>query len=147
RYKQLGQDAAIELGHRLVSGETKARRVAAWAEFAQNNPSGYLYCFRGGLRSQISQQWLEELTGVRYPRVIGGYKAMRAFLLGALQSAITECRFVVLGGLTGTGKTDVLRQLDNSIDLEAHAHHRGSSFGRHANAQPSQIDFENRLAI
>ncbi|NYT22190.1 tRNA 2-selenouridine(34) synthase MnmH [Alcaligenaceae bacterium] len=146
-YKTQGQDAAIALGHKLVSGRTKAERVAAWADFARAHPEGYLYCFRGGLRSRISQQWLEETAGIRYPRVVGGYKAMRGYLLRELERAVDECRFVVLSGLTGTGKTDLLRELDNGIDLEAHARHRGSSFGQHAGAQPVQIDFDNSLAI
>jgi len=145
-YKQHGQDAAIALGHHLVSGQVKAERVAAWAAFAKANPHGYLYCFRGGLRSQITQQWLAE-AGIDYPRVIGGYKAMRSFLLETTQQAVAECDFVILGGLTGTGKTDVLVQLNNSLDLEGHANHRGSSFGKRASGQPAQIDFENRLAI
>jgi tRNA 2-selenouridine synthase len=145
-YKQHGQDAAIALGHQLVSGQVKAERVAAWAAFAKANPHGYLYCFRGGLRSQITQQWLAE-AGIDYPRVIGGYKAMRTFLLETTQQAVAECDFVILGGLTGTGKTDVLVQLNNSLDLEGHANHRGSSFGKRASGQPAQIDFENRLAI
>ncbi|VXC46014.1 tRNA 2-selenouridine/geranyl-2-thiouridine synthase [Pseudomonas sp. 8BK] len=145
-YKQHGQEAAITLGHQLVSGQVKAERVAAWAAFAKANPHGYLYCFRGGLRSQITQQWLAE-AGIDYPRVIGGYKAMRTFLLETTQQAVAECDFVILGGLTGTGKTDVLVQLDNSLDLEGHANHRGSSFGKRASGQPAQIDFENRLAI
>src|SRR5690606_2064342 len=63
------------------------------------------------------------------------------------EQAVAECGFQVLGGMTGTGKTDVLLQLGNSLDLEGHAHHRGSSFGRHVSPQPAQIDFENRLAI
>jgi len=146
-YKQRGQDAAIALGHKLVSGQVKARRVAAWAEFARAHPDGYLYCFRGGLRSQISQAWLKDDAGIAYPRVIGGYKAMRGFLLQTLEDAIAQCGFVVLGGMTGTGKTDLLRQLGNSLDLEHHAHHRGSSFGKHVTGQPTQIDFDNRLAI
>ena len=145
-YKQKGQQAAIELGHQLVSGKTKDERVAAWAAFARANPHGYLYCFRGGLRSQIVQQWLAE-AGVEYPRVIGGYKAMRSFLIETLDSAVAECDFVIVGGMTGTGKTEVIAALDNSIDLEGHANHRGSSFGKRASGQPAQIDFENQLAI
>jgi len=145
-YKQHGQQAAIELGQRLVSGPLKAERVAAWAEFARANPQGYLYCFRGGLRSQIVQQWLQE-AGIDYPRVIGGYKAMRGFLLETTEQALTQCDFVLVGGLTGTGKTEVIAALPNSLDLEGHANHRGSSFGKRATPQPAQIDFENRLAI
>ena len=145
-YKQKGQQAAIELGHQLVSGKVKAERVEAWAAFARANPNGYLYCFRGGLRSQIVQQWLAD-AGIDYPRVIGGYKAMRTFLIETLDSAVAECDFVIVGGMTGTGKTEVLAQLDNAVDLEQHANHRGSSFGKHATGQPGQIDFENLLAI
>ena len=145
-YKQKGQQAAIELGHSLVCGQVKAERVAQWAAFAQANPLGYLYCFRGGLRSQLVQQWLKE-AGIDYPRVIGGYKAMRSFLLETIEQAVTQCDFVVVGGLTGTGKTDVLAALANQLDLEGHANHRGSSFGKRATAQPGQIDFENSLAI
>ena len=146
-YKQQGQEAAIKLGHQLVSGAIKAERIAAWAAFARANPEGYLYCFRGGLRSQLTQQWLKDEAGIEYPRVIGGYKAMRTFLLETTEQAVAECDFVIVGGLTGTGKTEVLAQLDNSLDLEGHANHRGSSFGKRATPQPAQIDFENGLAI
>ena len=58
RYKQQGQDAAIELGLQRVSGDIKAARVTAWQRFAEQHPEGVLYCFRGGLRSRTSQQWL-----------------------------------------------------------------------------------------
>ncbi len=146
-YKQKGQDAAIALGHQLVSGQIKAQRIAAWAAYARAHPNGYLYCFRGGLRSHVVQQWLKDEAGIEYPRVIGGYKSMRTFLLETTEQAVKDCGFVVLGGMTGTGKTDVLLQLANSLDLEGHARHRGSSFGKHAAGQPVQIDFENSLAI
>ncbi len=145
-YKQQGQQAAIVLGHQLVSGDIKQQRVQAWVDFARAHPDGLLYCFRGGLRSQIVQQWLRE-AGIDYPRVGGGYKAMRTFLLDTTEQALQQCDFVLLGGMTGTGKTQVLGQLDNALDLEGHANHRGSSFGRRATGQPSNIDFENRLAV
>lgn len=145
-YKQHGQDAAIALGHQLVSGQAKEARIAAWRAFAAANPEGYLYCFRGGLRSQIVQQWLAD-TGIHYPRVIGGYKALRRFLVDTLENAANECSLHIVAGLTGSGKTEVLGALSNSLDLEGQAHHRGSSFGGHVTPQPAQIDFENRLAI
>lgn len=145
-YKQHGQQAAISLGHRLVSGEFKAERIEAWSQFTRQHPDGYLYCFRGGLRSQLVQEWLSE-AGFDYPRVRGGYKALRRFLIDTLDAAVRECSLTLVAGLTGTGKTDVISQLAGSIDLERHAHHRGSSFGRHATPQPGQIDFENALAI
>ncbi len=145
-YKQKGQDAAIELGHALVSGDIKKARVAQWVEFARANPQGYLYCFRGGLRSRISQQWLAE-AGIQYPRIVGGYKAMRGFLLESLEKNIADTSFVLVAGFTGSGKTVVMKALTAAIDLEKLAHHRGSSFGKHATEQPVQIDFDNRLAI
>ena len=146
-YKQQGQQAAIVLGHQLVSGAIKEQRIQAWADFARAHPDGLLYCFRGGLRSQIVQQWLKDEAGIDYPRVGGGYKAVRTFLLDTTEQALQQCDFVLLGGMTGTGKTQVLGQLDNALDLEGHANHRGSSFGRRATGQPSNIDFENRLAV
>lgn len=147
QYKELGQDAAIDLGHELVHGETKAARVAAWQRFAEEHPEGVLYCFRGGMRSKISQQWLFEATGIRYPRVKGGYKAMRRFLIDELEASAKEVKPIVLGGRTGTGKTVLLRQLSPMIDLELLAWHRGSAFGNHATPQPRQISFENALSI
>ena len=79
-YKQQGQQAAIDLGNQLVSGVERERRIQAWQDWWQANPGGYLYCFRGGLRSQTTQAWLRE-AGIDAPLVTGGYKAMRRFLL------------------------------------------------------------------
>ncbi|WP_432755430.1 tRNA 2-selenouridine(34) synthase MnmH [Pseudomonas sp. WMBT8] len=146
-YKQQGQQAAIVLGHQLVSGAILQERLARWTAFAQANPDGYLYCFRGGLRSHLVQKVLKDEAGIDYPRVGGGYKAMRTFLLETVEQAVEQCDFVLLGGLTGSGKTEVLHQLRNGLDLEGHANHRGSSFGKRATGQPSNIDFENRLAV
>lgn len=147
RYKEQGQDAAIELGTELVSGELKDTRVAAWNNWIAQHPDGALYCFRGGKRSQISQRWIYEATGVALPRVKGGYKALRRFLLEELAQSIQSLSPIVLGGRTGSGKTLLLQQLGNRIDLERLAWHRGSAFGGHAQPQPSQIDFENALSI
>lgn len=145
-YKQQGQQAAIELGHQLVAGDTKQQRLEQWLAFAHNHPDGYLYCFRGGLRSQIVQQWMKE-AGCDYPRITGGYKAMRRFLIDTQEQIVADSRFCILAGHTGCAKTDLLNSLTNSIDLEGLAHHRGSSFGKRPAGQPSQIDFENKLAI
>lgn len=146
-YKRQGEEAALALGHRLVSGNTKTERLEAWARFAQTHPQGYLFCFRGGLRSQIVQQWLYQEANIAYPRVLGGYKAMRGFLTDTLDRAALECQWTVLGGLTGCGKTEALQQLPHSVDLEGHANHRGSSFGKRPSGQPSPINFEHSLAV
>ena len=147
RYKQAGQDQAIELGHELVSGAIKDKRINDWVNFTNANPEGVLYCFRGGMRSKITQQWIYEKTGLVYPRVKGGYKAMRRFLLDEIDKAVGAIQPIIIGGRTGTGKTVLLQQIKQSIDLEAIYNHRGSVFGIHATPQPSQIDAENKLAI
>jgi len=145
-YKEKGQDEAIKLGHQLVSGEKKQKRVAAWMDFIHSYPQAMIYCFRGGLRSQIAQQWLEEETGISTQRLEGGYKALRNYCIKQLDPAQVSARPLIVGGRTGVGKTLLLHQLDNAIDLEAIANHRGSAFGRFLTPQPSQVDFENRLA-
>ncbi|RKX45676.1 MAG: tRNA 2-selenouridine(34) synthase MnmH [Verrucomicrobia bacterium] len=146
RYKDEGNTEAVKLGHELVSGNVKQERVAAWAEQLERRPDSMIYCFRGGLRSQISQQWIAEKTGTELPRLEGGYKAFRNYLLDQLDPAHQNPVPVILGGRTGTGKTILLQQLENAVDLESIANHRGSSFGRFTTPQPSPIDFENSLA-
>jgi len=144
-YKQQGQQAAIALGHQLVNGELKQQRVEGWKQFCRDNPQGFLYCFRGGLRSQITQQWLKE-AGVDYPFLTGGYKAVRRFILETLEQAATM-PMTIVGGFTGSGKTLLLNEVSDGIDLEGAARHRGSSFGRFVTEQRSQIAFENQLAV
>jgi len=145
-YKSHGQKAAIALGHRLVSGDCKHTRVDAWVRFCQTHPNTHLYCFRGGMRSRIACQWLSEIK--RCPaRIAGGYKFMRRFLLQSLEQVPTTLPLVVIGGRTGSGKTSFLHELDYSVDLEGLARHRGSGFGRLPQEQPSQVNFENAVAI
>lgn len=146
-YKNLGQDEAIKLGHELVQGEIKSARVKQWADFFQQHPEGILYCFRGGMRSQISQQWIYETTGIVYPRVKGGYKAMRRFLIDELEASSQKINPVILSGRTGSGKTLFLKKIKQQIDLEGIFHHRGSVYGKQVTPQPTQIDIENRLSI
>ncbi len=145
-YKRNGQDAAIALGLALATPEIRARRLADWKAFISAHPDGVLYCFRGGLRSRTTQQWLAD-QGVVYPLVKGGYKAMRRFLLDTLLQACMTQPLICVSGRTGCGKTDVLQRLPFAVDLEGLACHRGSTFGHLVSPQPSQIDFENALAI
>lgn len=143
-YKQQGQTAAIELGERLVSGEIKQARIAAWKAYLDERPDALIYCFRGGLRSQVAQHWLEE-TGVSRPRLEGGWKAMRKVLCERIDTAALQPMLVV-AGLTGCAKTTLINQLDNGVDLEAYAHHKGSAFGRRPEEPATQINFEHALA-
>ncbi len=144
-YKQQGQDAAIELGYELATDEIRSSRLEAWKQFAEAHPNGFLYCFRGGLRSRITQQWLNDI-GIQYPFVRGGYKAMRRAVIDALEHRVSEQTWLCLSGSTGSGKTRVLPLLKSYLDLEKIAHHRGSAFGRTGIEQPNQINFEFELA-
>ncbi|WP_413575476.1 tRNA 2-selenouridine(34) synthase MnmH [Bdellovibrio sp. HCB290] len=147
-YKNSGREAALVLGHELVSGEVKEARLRGWAGYIRENPNTVLFCFRGGLRSKITQRWLSEM-GVDRPLIEGGYKATRQFL----RETVDQCSqqpLLILSGPTGSAKTTILNQVKHflpTIDLEALAQHRGSAFGATAKAQPSQIDFEHAIAV
>jgi tRNA 2-selenouridine synthase len=146
RYRQVGQRAAVALGNELVSGEVRGRRMQSWAKFFAEHQNGALYCWRGGLRSETVQAWLAA-AGIEAPRIAGGYKALRQFLLDTLADAPQRHSLLVLGGRTGSGKTRVLKRIGESIDLEGLAQHRGSAFGGQREPQPTPITFENALAI
>lgn len=151
-YKLNGPHAAVSRGHELVSGGVRILRVSRWRE-AYSKGLRYLSCWRGGLRSRIAADWLKE-AGAEAQRIEGGTKAIRKKCLEGL-GAVSPADFgFVIHGRTGCGKTRLLEQIktENSfyglIDLEGFAHHRGSSFGQWLHRpQPTQIQFENRLAI
>ena len=145
-YKQRGQQKAIELGHQLVSGDVKAARIKAWCDFVKKHPNSVMHCWRGGMRSNLSQQWMAQ-AGVDIPLVEGGYKALRNFLLDELDSIVKTTDLAIIGGRTGSAKTPLINALSTGIDLEGHANHRGSSFGRRVNEPPSQMNFEHQLII
>lgn len=142
-YKRQGPDAATKLGHKLVAGEKRDQRIANWCEYLGAQPNAHIYCWRGGQRSEIAQSWLKE-AGFEVPRVTGGYKALRTYLLDQFEQIPP---LIIVSGYTGVGKTDFINQFNGSVDLEAIAHHRGSAFGKRVTAQPAQVDFENNLAI
>lgn len=144
-YKNQGNDKATELGFRLVSGEQKEKRVETWVNYIEQHPEAMLYCFRGGSRSRIAQQWLKDI-GIDIPRLEHGYKGFRNYLIESLTPEAITMEPLILGGCTGSGKTILLKKLENAIDLEKAANHRGSAFGRHVIGQPMPINFENLLA-
>ena len=72
---------------------------------------------------------------------------MRRFLLDSLERVVVTGKFLLIAGRTGTGKTRVIEAVPAAVDLESLAGHRGSSFGRLLDEQPTQIDFEIALAI
>ena len=64
-------------------------------------------------------------AGVICPRVEGGYKSLRGFLINQIADLCSNEKFVLLSGMTGTGKTDIIKTLPRSIDLEGAANHKG----------------------
>ena len=150
-YAEHGEDAAIALGHELVSGKSKEVRIALWVAATIRDPDSVLYCLRGGLRSQTAQSWLAE-AGIEVPIIDGGYKALRRFMIDTFDTQLKNTQTLVLGGKTGSAKTSLLVTSDDGsrlpcIDLEGLARHRGSAFGRRIKPQPTQIDFENQISL
>ncbi|MCW8821537.1 MAG: tRNA 2-selenouridine(34) synthase MnmH, partial [Sulfurovum sp.] len=96
-------------------------------------------------RSEISQMLIAK-EQKNIVRLRGGYKAFRNYLIDAIEDSPTHFKPLILGGRTGSGKTILLHKIQNAIDLEGLANHRGSSFGRKTTEQPTQINFENTLA-
>ncbi|MBK8227121.1 MAG: tRNA 2-selenouridine(34) synthase MnmH [Flavobacteriales bacterium] len=144
-YKQVGREAAVLEGLRIV-GPKLAPIVEQSRALA---PDGRIrvHCWRGGERS-ASVAWLLDRAGFAEVSTLrGGYKAFRNHLLASFAE---EVDLRVLGGYTGTGKTETLRHLrelgEQVIDLEALAHHKGSSFGALGESpQPTTEQFENLL--
>ena len=146
-YKKNGSDAAIALGHSLVKGSLKEDLIHHWTEHLKKNPECLLYCFRGGMRSEIAVKWLND-CGVKVNRLKGGYKNFRNWVISQhldIENYIKD--WIIIGGLTGSGKTDFLRSFKESIDLEGIANHRGSAFGIRDGGQPTQSNFENILTL
>jgi tRNA 2-selenouridine synthase len=143
-YKQEGPSAAYELGLTLV-GPRLGQLVHRAREIADSNPV-VVMCWRGGMRSS-SIAWLLNHAGLQASPFPGGYKRFRS-VMRSLFSQRWDLK--VLGGLTGSGKTELLYELrsrgEQIIDLEAAAHHRGSAFGQlNLPPPPTQEHFENRL--
>ena len=144
RYKLEGPEGARRLGYQLISGNLREERISAWLNHLAREPAALLYCARGGQRSQIAADWIHD-AGYQVQRIEGGFKSMRSQLLPLLAPDSKD--IVVLGGSTGVGKTVVVQNDENAIDLEGYANHRGSAFGALLAEQPSQIDFENAVAL
>ena len=145
-YKENGNEAAIEKGYSLVNGKIKDKRISNWIKFVKRNPQAQMYCARGGKRSKIAQNWLKEI-GVDIDIVEGGFKALRNTCIEVLDSASSDNKeWIIIAGKTGSGKTKMIKQISNSIDLEGLANHRGSAFGGFETLQPTPVNFENNLA-
>ncbi|MFA5814786.1 MAG: tRNA 2-selenouridine(34) synthase MnmH [Bacteroidales bacterium] len=143
-YKRTGRSQAFDMGLDIV-GPKMSGFVQAAREFAPEKQI-LVYCWRGGMRS-ASMSWLLETAGFRINVLKAGYKAYRAYIR---ENLVTGRQFIILGGLTGSGKTLWLKKLAESgepvVDLERLANHRGSVFGGIGlGAQPTNEQFENDL--
>ncbi len=145
RYKQAGKDFAVQLGLEIVG--PKLAEYTKQAKKIAKNKKLLIHCWRGGMRSE-SMAWLFEITGLKVDILVDGYKAYRAYIREKLG---VEIPLKILGGYTGSGKTDILHELkklgEQMIDLEGIAHHKGSAFGTIGQLpQPTNEQFENSLA-
>ena len=108
-----------------------------------------VYCWRGGQRSG-SFAWMLGQIGWRSDVVDGGYRSFRRLVNKSLYDDALPHRVVLLDGYTGTAKTALLYLLAargvQVLDLEGMAAHRGSLLGATATPQPSQKQFETRIA-
>lgn len=144
-YKQQGKDAAVNRGLEIVS--PKMVQFVNDVKAICKNKKVFVYCFRGGMRSN-SFAWLLNTSGMQAKLLQGGYKAYRNWVLASFAN---PKKFIIIGGNTGSGKTPTLHQLEKNgfqlIDLEKIAHHKGSAFGgiNEEKQLPQQI-FENNLA-
>ena len=145
KYKNAGKDSAVLLGLDLV-GPKLAGFVKQSKKLNPQNKEVLVHCWRGGMRSG-SFAWLLDTAGLTASTLVGGYKAYR----NAVLSAFAEPRdLFILGGKTGSGKTDILKELarqgEQIIDLEGLAHHKGSTYGAIGQLpQPATEQFENKI--
>ncbi|MDX1666969.1 MAG: tRNA 2-selenouridine(34) synthase MnmH [Saprospiraceae bacterium] len=144
-YKQVHPREALLEGLEYVG--PKMRDIVEKAEFLADGSRVAVHCWRGGKRS-ASVGWLLDFAGMEVAVMEGGYKAFRHYVLDYFEKAAHQ--FIVLGGRTGSGKTEILSQLrdrgEQVIDLEGLARHKGSAFGGLGQGdQPSGEQFENEL--
>lgn len=162
-YKQKSREEAIKVG--LDFFGPKMKKMVEEVEGISNSEFGIrgnrddqflipnskillIYCWRGGMRS-AAVAWLMDLYGFKVYTLAGGYKKFRNHVLDTFSLPF---RFKILGGYTGSGKTEVLHALrergERVVDLESIARHKGSAFGNIGMPeQPTQEMFENLLGM
>lgn len=144
-YKHQGRDAAVELGFDLAG--PKCGEFIRQAKALAPDRQLRLHCWRGGMRSG-GMGWILAMAGFQVVLLEGGYKAYRRWVR---QQLAKPRALLVLGGMTGTSKTEILRAMAalgaQMLDLEGLANHRGSSFGAlEMPPQPSTEHYENLIA-
>ncbi len=143
-YNMSGRKDAIARGIDIATPK-RGSMVEKAAGIAVNNQL-LVHCWRGGMRSE-QMALLFETSGIKCRILKGGYKAYRNQLLRDFEQPEN---LRVIYGPTGCGKTEILNYLAESgeqvIDLEDHAHHRGSVFGNLGLLpQPTTMQFQNNI--
>lgn len=149
-YKREGRDKAVERGLDLVGAHLShfVRDARRMAKTYGEDKTFFLYCWRGGLRSN-SMGWLLSTAGFKVEVLGGGYKNYRRSFLSKLN--VDHWTLKIVGGPTGCGKTDVLQAMrekgEQVLDLEYIARHRGSAFGAYGydDPQPTSEHFANEV--
>jgi len=149
-YKQQGKQKAIKRGLDFFGIKMREHVEQLDTHFKQKKIQSnkiIVHCWRGGMRS-AAMAWLFDLYGYEVQLIVGGYKAYRSWVLQQFQ---IDYQINILGGFTGSAKTEVLLEMKNKgaavIDLEGLAGHKGSAFGGIGRPeQPTQEMFENILA-
>lgn len=141
-YKQVSPFEARVQGASYVCLNAARHIKELYPAFTPNSKIA-IYCARGGMRS-FSLGTIFSSIGYRIDRVTGGYKAYRGFVTHYLEN-LPSVNFLILSGNTGCGKSDLLHELENVIDLEKMANHYGSVFGDINGPQPTQKAFQNQL--
>jgi len=143
-YKQQGRETAMLRGLEFYSANM--HRILSDLKQQRNDKQVFVHCWRGGMRSGVVA-WMLDLFGYKVSTLNQGYKAFRKKVIDSFSQ---PKNIVILGGKTGSAKTETLNELKKNgeqiIDLEALAHHKGSAFGDLGEAiSPSQEQFENDL--
>ena len=144
-YLQKGSKEAMLKGLELVG--PKMKEFVSQASGLTPEGELALYCWRGGMRSN-SMAWLFNTSGIKSHTLEGGYKSWRRHIHDFFGQPVAK--LVVIGGMTGTGKTEILEEIERKggqvVHLERLARHKGSVFGHLGMpAQPSTEQFENEL--
>ena len=144
-YKQQSKEAAITRGYDFVN--PKLDNYISESEKVAPNKIIAVHCWRGGMRSSSFAQHLSDNGFEKVYVIEGGYKAFRNFTFTFFER---EFKLIILGGYTGSGKTEILLEIakttEQVVDLEGLAHHKGSAFGGIGQGeQPAVEHFQNTL--
>lgn len=148
-YKNDGKEEAIKKGFDFVSYKLKDF-YESFLKLSKEYENIVIYCARGGMRSGSIYNLISSI-GIKVFKLEGGYKSYRNYVINYLENVSQNKEFIVLHGLTGVGKTDLLKELDkreiDNIDLETIAKNSGSTFGfvGFDEKPPTQKRFESEI--